>query len=275
MRYNEIVNEFGERRDILRAIGAAGIAGGLYGLSNKDNKQDNKPEEKKVSLSAEEIRKIQYDEVIEMSRGVDFREPTFGGLSVEDRKNRVMLLAIKSGMRTPVDLSYFMTVCDIMSDGFTRFSAFGNAKYFTDTYDIVSPNAGASEKAVAEFDNKIPGDGIRYRGRTPLQIKGRKNYTLVSRASGNDIVDNPDILNKDIDLSINASIVFWKAYILPASAKLATSKSNKTLDQPLERILQLAAGPRTGKQRASAERIFNNYLAYYKNNLKTIIANMK
>lgn len=54
--------------------------------------------------------------------------------------------------------------------------------------------------------NEASGDGWRFRGRGPLQLTGRHNYTKCAEATGLDIVENPD---KVIDLEYGFITATW------------------------------------------------------------------
>ena len=54
--------------------------------------------------------------------------------------------------------------------------------------------------------NKLPGDGYKFRGRGLIQHTGRAQYEVLSRASGLDLINNPDQLN---DPAIAAKTIPW------------------------------------------------------------------
>lgn len=54
------------------------------------------------------------------------------------------------------------------------------------------------------------GDGWKYRGRGLLHITGRDNYERIGRAIGVDLVNNPDLLITDANVSIKAAMWYWK-----------------------------------------------------------------
>lgn len=64
------------------------------------------------------------------------------------------------------------------------------------------------------------GDGNRYRGRGPIEVTGRDNYTLLSQVIGTDYVSHPELLEKDPDYGLSAGW-FWNANRLNAFADAA------------------------------------------------------
>ena len=82
-----------------------------------------------------------------------------------------------------------------------------------------TPGRKANQEAIAnliygglwgkqQLGNLYPGDGWKFRGRTPMMITGRKNYQKFKEYSGIDVVSNPDLINRP-DVMILASAWFW------------------------------------------------------------------
>jgi len=61
----------------------------------------------------------------------------------------------------------------------------------------------------ARMGNTAPGDGWRYRGRTPIQLTGKDNYAYVGRLMGLDLVATPELLEQP-DNALQASILWWE-----------------------------------------------------------------
>lgn len=53
------------------------------------------------------------------------------------------------------------------------------------------------------------GEGWLYRGRGPIQLTGKYNYEKFKEWSGVDVISNPDIIVKDLDVGILSAIWFW------------------------------------------------------------------
>jgi len=67
--------------------------------------------------------------------------------------------------------------------------------------------------------NLFVGDGWKYRGRGFKQITGRANYEALSKDTGIDYVNNPDLLLNEAD-AMNSAIWFWKKHNLNKYADL-------------------------------------------------------
>ena len=57
--------------------------------------------------------------------------------------------------------------------------------------------------------NEASGDGWKYRGRGFIQITGKNNYILLSKDTGIDYLNNPDLLLTEADSLISA-LWYWK-----------------------------------------------------------------
>ena len=54
--------------------------------------------------------------------------------------------------------------------------------------------SGREYEGRRDLGNVKAGDGVRYKGRGLIQITGRSNYTRLSRSTGVDFVNNPQLL---------------------------------------------------------------------------------
>lgn len=61
-----------------------------------------------------------------------------------------------------------------------------------------------------QLGNTKPGDGSKFHGRGFLQLTGRANYERYAQMSGIDIVNNPDILNTDVQKSAEIAVLYLK-----------------------------------------------------------------
>lgn len=86
-----------------------------------------------------------------------------------------------------------------------RFPTLEAAKPFA-----ANPEALANNVYSGRMGNTQPGDGFRFRGRGLKQLTGRDNYTRYARASGFDVVANPDMLLTP-EVAADSAGWFWSA----------------------------------------------------------------
>lgn len=78
--------------------------------------------------------------------------------------------------------------------------------------------------------NNSIGDGWRFRGRGPIQITGRDNYTRLARDTGTPALYNPDILITDMDAGITSACWFWNTYVHSKTIEGSTRNINGGLN---------------------------------------------
>lgn len=87
-----------------------------------------------------------------------------------------------------------------------RKAALEKAKNSEEIFNIVYGDDYRTDEY--KLGNNLPGDGFTYRGRGPLMITGKTNYKRVGNAIGVDLVNNPDLLATDKDISMKASMAY-------------------------------------------------------------------
>lgn len=77
--------------------------------------------------------------------------------------------------------------------------------------------SGRAYEGRADLGNVQPGDGVRFKGRGPIQVTGRANYRTYGRAIGIDLERHPELAAiPSIGLAVSA--VYWTARGLNALA---------------------------------------------------------
>lgn len=56
--------------------------------------------------------------------------------------------------------------------------------------------------------SEVSGDGYKYRGRGFIQLTGKDNYKSLSKDTGIDYLNNPDLLLTEYD-ALNSALWFW------------------------------------------------------------------
>lgn len=130
----------------------------------------------------------------------------------------------KFEINTPLRLAHFLAQCGHESNGFKavlenlNYSAAGLQsifkKYFTPEsakeYER-KPEKIANIVYANRMGNgaQVSGDGWKYRGRGYLQITGKSNYTLLTKYTGIDFIENPELIASSYPL-LSAAWFFHK-----------------------------------------------------------------
>lgn len=134
----------------------------------------------------------------------------------------------KYEINTPQRIAAFIAQCGHESGGWRVFSE--NLNYSAKALDAVfgkyfvragrdandyhrQPEKIANVVYANRMDNgdTDSGDGWRYRGRGPIQLTGRHNYTKFSNDMGVDAVDNPDMVSEDKEVALMSAIWYWNS----------------------------------------------------------------
>lgn len=132
----------------------------------------------------------------------------------------------KYEINTPERIAAFIAQCGHESGGWRTFSE--NLNYSAKALDAIFGKyfvrAGRDAEEYARQPEKIAnviyanrmdngdtdsGDGYRYRGRGPIQLTGKANYSAFSADMDVDAVDNPDQVAEDKEIALMSAIWFW------------------------------------------------------------------
>jgi putative chitinase len=146
-------------------------------------------------------------------------------------------------INTPQRVSAFLAQCGHESGGWTTFQEnlnysaqglCGTFKRYFPSIEVATPYARQPEKiANRVYANRMgngdeaSGDGWKYRGRGPIQLTGKANYTAFAKAMFDDwqnVVDNPDWVTEDKDFALMSAIWFWNSHNLNHYADIADLK---------------------------------------------------
>ena len=132
----------------------------------------------------------------------------------------------KYEINTPERIASFIAQCGHESGGWRVFSENLNysakaldaifGKYFKRAARDSEPYHRQPEKiANVVYANRMDngdtdsGDGWKYRGRGPIQLTGKKNYSSFAEDMDVDVVDNPDMVSEDKEVALMSAIWYW------------------------------------------------------------------
>ena len=109
---------------------------------------------------------------------------------------------VNGGITTPLRQAAFLAQLAHESVGLTAFEEYAS---------------GAAYEGRSDLGNTQPGDGVRFKGRGPIQLTGRNNYRAAGQALGIDLENNPTRA-ADFDVGFRTAVWFWNSRGLSAAA---------------------------------------------------------
>jgi len=88
--------------------------------------------------------------------------------------------------------------------------------------------SGTKYEGRRDLGNTQRGDGVKFKGRGPIQITGRTNYANCGRALGVDLINNPTLLATS-QYGFRSAIWFWNTRRLSTYADQNTSAAFTTI----------------------------------------------
>lgn len=184
-----------------------------------------------------------------MALPFEFTADTFRELFPKNKEPQVWADAINEilpdyEIDTPKRVAAFLAQCGHESAGFTALSEnlnYGAAglrgifgKYFPD-----DATAKAYERQPEKIANKIyanrmgngdtaSGEGYKFRGRGPIQLTGKANYTAFANDMFEDpetVMNNPDVVALDKETALTSAVWFWNKNKLNALADVGDIKT--------------------------------------------------
>ena len=119
-----------------------------------------------------------------------------GGKQYASHELSLAKACIAAGMTNPKEVAMFIAQCAHETGGFKWLKELGNDSYFRKYNNRKDLGNG-------------PNDGARFKGRGYIQLTGRSNYTRFAKASGIDVVSNPDLVSNDKNVAAKAAIFWW------------------------------------------------------------------
>lgn len=184
-----------------------------------------------------------------MALPFEFTADTFRELFPKNKEPQVWADAINEilpdyDINTPKRVAAFLAQCGHESAGFTTLTEnlnYGAAglkgifgKYFKD-----DATANAYQRQPQKIANKVyanrmgngdeaSGEGWKYRGRGPIQLTGKENYTKFAHDMFEDpetVMENPDVVALDKETALTSAVWFWQKNGLNALADVGDIKT--------------------------------------------------
>ncbi|WNM70278.1 endolysin [Myxococcus phage Mx1] len=90
-------------------------------------------------------------------------------------------------------------------------------RYMEEIASGAAYDKSVNPKLAAKLGNTQPGDGVRYKGRGPIQLTGRANYRACGDALGVDLEDRPELAATP-EVGFRVAAWYWTSRKLNAKA---------------------------------------------------------
>lgn len=203
--YNDILSVMSEERvdEDLRsmAIGAAGLGLGAIGAYNMMDKEPPTLEPTTKQVQQGDIKKPEL-----VAPKAKAKAPVLQGLeALSEAEKYIVKKAMQNGL-TGMELIAFLSQAAHETGNFKSWVEEGPQKYFNRYERKYNP------KTAKILGNVKPGDGVRFKGRGPLQLTGRYNYKAAGEAIGMPLEQKPHLL-EDPSVGFKASLWYWKTRV--------------------------------------------------------------
>ena len=126
--------------------------------------------------------------------------------------NKYKSLLAKYGITTPLRLAHFFSQIAHESGGFKYLAELGGKSYFV------------KYEGRKDLGNTQKGDGYKFKGRGYIQVTGRANYSEISKDLKIDFINNPELLEQEVNAMVSA-LWFWNKRKLNQFADLDDIKT--------------------------------------------------